>query len=64
MSNSPQKLLYNANEAAALLSISPRTLWTITSPRGPLPCVRIRNRCLYAYEVLQRYVVENSRLSL
>ncbi len=35
------KLLLTAPEAAGLSSICERTLWGITTPRGPVPCVRI-----------------------
>jgi predicted DNA-binding transcriptional regulator AlpA len=28
-------------EAAKALGISPRTLWGLTAPRGPIPCVRV-----------------------
>ena len=64
MNETPAKLLLGKTEAAALLSISPRTLWGITVPRGPVPCVRIGHRCLYPYEALRRYVAENSGLPL
>jgi hypothetical protein len=64
MKETPAKLLLRKTEAATLLSISPRTLWGITVPRGPIPCVRIGNRSLYPYEALRRYVAENSGLPL
>jgi hypothetical protein len=34
-------LLLTAPAAANLLSISPRTLWARTFPRGPIPVVKI-----------------------
>ena len=34
-------LLLNSPAAARFLAIGQRTLWGLTSPRGPLPCVRI-----------------------
>ena len=43
----PAQLLLSAREAAAALSVSARTLWVVTSPRGDLPCVRIGRRVLY-----------------
>lgn len=30
-------------DAAKALGISPRTLWGLTTPRGPIPCVRLGN---------------------
>jgi hypothetical protein len=35
------RLLLTAAEASEQLAISPRTLWAITFPRGPLPVVRV-----------------------
>ena len=55
-----EKLLLNKCEAAAQLSISVRKLWSITMPRGPIPCVKIGSRCLYPVEGLRRYVAENT----
>ena len=34
------RLALRPAEAARLLGISARTLWTLTHPRGPIPCVR------------------------
>lgn len=39
VSNHPH--LMTTTEASEHLAISPRTLWAITSPRGPLPVVRL-----------------------
>ncbi|MBL4884184.1 MAG: helix-turn-helix domain-containing protein [Planctomycetaceae bacterium] len=33
--------LYTSQEAALVLHVSVRKLWSMTVPRGPLPCVRI-----------------------
>lgn len=41
------KLLLDARQAAEALSICEKTLWSITQPRGDLPCVRIGRRILY-----------------
>ncbi len=35
------RLALRPREAAKTLSISERTLWSITSPRGSLPCIHI-----------------------
>jgi hypothetical protein len=48
--------LLSANEAAKYLGVSPRTLWAITAPRGPLPVVKIGSRCLYDPVDLQRFI--------
>ena len=42
-----RKLLLNVREAAKALSICPKTLWSMTAPRGDLPAVRIGRRVLY-----------------
>ena len=41
------KLLLTGREAAGSLSIRQKTLWSMTRPRGDLPCVRIGSRVLY-----------------
>ena len=42
----PPRLLVTAREAADLLAISPRTLWTLTST-GEIACVRIGRSVRY-----------------
>ena len=59
-SKMPEKLLLGKIEAAAVLGISPRTLWAITSPRGPIPCIKIGSRPLYSYEMLRDWVAKSS----
>lgn len=49
------RLLVSAAEAARLLSISPRTLWSMTAS-GELPHVRVRRRVLYAVDDLRRWI--------
>jgi len=39
--------LLTMREAARTLGISERYLWEISSPRGPVPCVRIRHAVRY-----------------
>lgn len=34
-------LALRPREAAKALGISARTLWSLTAPRGPIPCLRI-----------------------
>ena len=39
--------LLTSRDAARFLGISERYLWEISSPRGPVPCVRMRNVVRY-----------------
>jgi len=39
--------LLPAREAARALSISERTLWSLSAPRGPIPVVRVGHRVMY-----------------
>lgn len=42
-----QPILVGTQRAAELLGVSPKTVWNITHPRGPLPVVRIGRRTMY-----------------
>ena len=55
----PELLLVDAREAARMLSISTRTLWTFTN-RGEIPCVRIGKAVRYSVNDLCQWV-ERSR---
>ena len=59
-----QPLALRPREAAQALSISERTLWALTAPRGPIPCVRIghgkRKSVLYPVPGLQNYLAEQA----
>ena len=57
--NRPDRLLLSARDAAAALSISERTLWSITAPRGDLPCVRVGQRILYGVDDLRAWIDEH-----
>ena len=51
--------LITAREAAHdYLGVSTKTLWKITAPRGPIPCVRLRGGKLvrYAPSQLRDYI--------
>ena len=52
----PDKLLLSAREAAAALSISERTLWAHSQPRGDIPVVRLGGRVLYPVDGLRDFV--------
>jgi excisionase family DNA binding protein len=47
-------LLVDAHEAARLLGISERTLWTLTQ-RGEVRCKKIGRRTLYLREALEEF---------
>jgi len=49
-------LLMPAPDAARLLSISERTLWGLTHPRGPIRAVRLDGRVLYSPASLTAFV--------
>jgi excisionase family DNA binding protein len=51
-----ERLLLTPREAAATLSISERTLWAVTAPRGPLPAVRIGRAVRYDPPDLRRWI--------
>jgi hypothetical protein len=49
-------MLLNARQAAKSLSISERTLHSMTAPRGPIPAVKIGTRVCYAVPDLERAI--------
>jgi excisionase family DNA binding protein len=51
----PQRLL-RPREAAAVLSVSERTLWSLTWPRGPIRPVRVGRAVRYSVADLQRWI--------
>ena len=53
----PDALLIGARDAARRLSISERTLFTLTKA-GTIPSVRIGGRVLYSVESLRRMIAE------
>ena len=57
-----ESLALRPREAAKALSISARTLWGLTAPRGPIPCVRVgigkRQTVLYPTAALQAWLAE------
>ncbi len=54
-------LLLTARDAAAVLSVSQRTLWSLTHPRGPIHPVRIGRAVRYAPASLFAYVEAQQR---
>lgn len=60
--NSP--LALRPRDAAKALGISPRTLWGLSAPRGPIPCVRVgigkRQSVLYPTAALQAWLTRET----
>ena len=50
------KLLLTSKQAATALSICERLLWAKTAPRGPIPCIRLGRRVLYAVKDLEAFI--------
>lgn len=48
--------LLDAHQAAKLLNVSERTLWSLTSPRGRLPVVRIGRLQRFRLADLQNFI--------
>jgi hypothetical protein len=61
---SVDSLALRPREAAAALGISARTLWGLTAPRGPIPCLRIghgkRQTVLYPVADLRAWLCRES----
>jgi len=57
----PPPLLLTPRAAAAALSMSPRTLWGLTAPRGPIPVVRIGRAVRYSPESLRAWIAAQQR---
>lgn len=53
------QLLIGADEAARLLSVSRKTLWNHTAPRGRIPAVRIGRVVRYSPVDLERWIEES-----
>jgi hypothetical protein len=53
---SAPQLLLTARAAAAALSVSERTLWALTHPRGPLPAVRLGRAVRYDVRDLAAFI--------
>ena len=55
-STTPASILLSPRQAAKALSISERTLWAISAPRGPLPVVKIGRSVRYHVANLEVYI--------
>lgn len=49
-------LLLRPRDAARVLGIGERLLWSMTAPRGPIPCVRFGRCVLYPLTDLQALI--------
>jgi hypothetical protein len=50
------RLALKPSEAAKAMSLSEKTLWSMSAPRGPIPCVHIGSRVLYPTHLLRKYL--------
>lgn len=57
----PEPLLLKPREAAQVLSISERTLWGLSAPRGPIPTVRLGKSVRYSREALQDFITKSGQ---
>lgn len=57
---SSRKLLIDTTQASQLLSLSPRTVWTLTA-RGDLPSVRIGRAVRYRIADVEQFVERQRR---
>jgi len=55
------RLALNVREASAALGISPRKLWELSAPRGPIPNSKIGARVLYRVADLDGFLVEQQQ---
>lgn len=49
-------MLLTPRDAAKALALSERTLWSITAPRGVIPCVRVGAAVRYDPADLQQWI--------
>ena len=54
------RLLISARDAARMMSVSERHLWSVTHPRGSLVPVRIGARVLYSPDVLRAWIASQT----
>ncbi|WP_158222721.1 helix-turn-helix domain-containing protein [Rhodopirellula sp. MGV] len=58
MKTEVQPLAHKTSAAARILSVSTRTLYDLTAPRGPIRAVRIKKGLLYPHSELERFLAE------
>jgi excisionase family DNA binding protein len=53
----PPTLLLTARDAARALAISEKTLWSLTTPRGTIPALRVGERSIrYSLAALEEWI--------
>jgi hypothetical protein len=57
----PDVLAVDAKTAARMLSIGARKLWSLSAPRGPIPCAKVGTRVLYRVSDLDEWLRTESR---
>ncbi len=57
------RLLLTPREAAEALTISPRTLWGLTSS-GQIPCIRIGRSVRYEIDGLRQWIADKKECCL
>jgi len=62
--NRTAPLALRPRDAARVLGVSPRLLWDLSAPRGPIPCVRLgsgkRKTVVYSIAELQAWLKRHS----
>jgi excisionase family DNA binding protein len=56
MTDTSKRLLVTSREAAKMLAVSTRTVWALTSPRGPLSSVRLGRAVRYSVADLDAFI--------
>lgn len=56
-----EKLLLTADEAAQQLSICPKSLWSLTAPRGPIKSIRLGRSVRYSLTTLREFIAQQSQ---
>jgi predicted DNA-binding transcriptional regulator AlpA len=59
--NDAPKLLVKPDTAAEMIAVCEKTLWSLTQPRGPLPCVRLGKSVRYSPAALQKWIDEQQQ---
>jgi hypothetical protein len=54
------RLLLGLRDAARVLGVCQKTLWSWTTPRGPIPCARMGSRVLYPVDGLKKWITEQT----
>lgn len=55
------KILVGIREASELVQVSERKLWSMSSPRGPVPVVRVGKLLRYNVESLRAWAAQQEQ---